>query len=257
MKPTIRILHNLARSGGTIISRCLGSMDHICLLSEIHPLGRNNPHFSALHQYQEWYGDLIDIDWKEPSFLQSIALIHQRCEANGNTLVLRDWAHIDFFGPPALRPPSYEFLLDKKLSPHYSLNHTAVVRHPLEMWRSFRKLPLTKEHNITTEQYLSAYRQFLNAIEHFYIVRYEDFSQDPIASMQGISDALDIPFDEQFIERWYDNHAITGDIYNNSRASVKKEIVCFPLREIESEFISVATTNEDYQFIISKLGYPF
>ena len=38
-KPGIRILHHMARSGGTIISRCLGCMKDVILLSEIHPLG--------------------------------------------------------------------------------------------------------------------------------------------------------------------------------------------------------------------------
>jgi len=37
VKPRIRLLHQLGRSGGTLISRCLGSMQGVVLLSEIHP----------------------------------------------------------------------------------------------------------------------------------------------------------------------------------------------------------------------------
>ena len=36
---TIRLIHNLPRSGGTIISKCLGAQKDVILLSEIHPDG--------------------------------------------------------------------------------------------------------------------------------------------------------------------------------------------------------------------------
>ena len=36
-KPTIRIIHHFACSGGTLISRCLSSMPNVFLLSEVHP----------------------------------------------------------------------------------------------------------------------------------------------------------------------------------------------------------------------------
>jgi len=34
---TIMLIHNLPRSGGTIISKCLGAQKNVILLSEIHP----------------------------------------------------------------------------------------------------------------------------------------------------------------------------------------------------------------------------
>ena len=36
---TIRLIHNLPRSGGTIISKSLGAQKDVVLLSEIHPDG--------------------------------------------------------------------------------------------------------------------------------------------------------------------------------------------------------------------------
>src|SRR5512145_1245226 len=63
-RPPLRLLHHMARSGGTLISKCLGCMSGVVLLSEIHPLGTN--HFNPLLQAQRWYGllstqDLIDL----------------------------------------------------------------------------------------------------------------------------------------------------------------------------------------------------
>ena len=46
-KPIIRIIHNLARSGGTPICKCLGCMSDIVLLSEIEPNGFD----LKLHRY--------------------------------------------------------------------------------------------------------------------------------------------------------------------------------------------------------------
>jgi len=53
------ILHHLARTGGTLISRCLGSMDGVCLLSEISHLGTS--HVNPLQQAADWYG-LVQVD---------------------------------------------------------------------------------------------------------------------------------------------------------------------------------------------------
>ena len=35
----IRLIHNLPRSGGTIISKCISAQKDVVLLSEIHPDG--------------------------------------------------------------------------------------------------------------------------------------------------------------------------------------------------------------------------
>ena len=59
---TIRLIHSLPRSGGTIISKCLGAQKDVILLSEIHPkgtsitkkMGVNKPFFDPIFQSQNW-----------------------------------------------------------------------------------------------------------------------------------------------------------------------------------------------------------
>ena len=98
-KPVLRLIHNLARSGGTLIGRCVGAMAGVALLSEIHP--RGNKHFNPVRQAHEWYGLLTrdDIDWfdsDEPkSYPDAIRRIVTRAEERGDALVIRDWAHLD------------------------------------------------------------------------------------------------------------------------------------------------------------------
>ena len=60
-KPPLRIVHNLARTGGTLICRCLGSMKGVAVLSEIHPMAAHlmNP----VAQAREWFGLLSEQDF--------------------------------------------------------------------------------------------------------------------------------------------------------------------------------------------------
>ena len=96
-KPVLRILHQMARSGGTVICRCLGSMRDVVLLSEIHPAGR--AYFDPLQQAHEWHGllteqDILRARTGQIDFATAIALIDQRARDSGKILLLRDWSAV-------------------------------------------------------------------------------------------------------------------------------------------------------------------
>ena len=83
-KPPIRLLANLARAGGTLLSRCLGAMNGIVLLSEIHPIGTHI--FSAQSQARDWYNLLTEAEAnRKYSFSDAIRLIEERCRKAGRT----------------------------------------------------------------------------------------------------------------------------------------------------------------------------
>ncbi len=46
VKPTIRIIHHFACSGGSLISKCISALPNVYLLSEVHP-------YSDLHFYSD------------------------------------------------------------------------------------------------------------------------------------------------------------------------------------------------------------
>ena len=52
-KPVIRLIHHMARTGGTLICKCLACMKQVIMLSEIHPLGTRM--FNPVQQAQTWY----------------------------------------------------------------------------------------------------------------------------------------------------------------------------------------------------------
>lgn len=126
----------MARAGGTLVSRCLGCMNGVALLSEIHPAGVR--YFNPLNQAHHWFQLLTPWDLEHIaqgsglSFSDAIGLINQRCREQGKHLVLRDWGHLDFTAVPFLDTPSYRLTLADVLAGEFSVVHTAVVRHPAD-----------------------------------------------------------------------------------------------------------------------------
>ena len=111
-KKTIRLIHQLARSGGTVISKCIGCMDEVILLSEIHPLGTR--YFNPLMQAKTWFGLFEEGELKnfsEPikTFNDMIRIINDRVEQRDKKLVIRGWNHLDFF--PSKFVPDYNYNL--------------------------------------------------------------------------------------------------------------------------------------------------
>ena len=114
---TIRLIHNLPRSGGTIISKCLAAQKDTILLSEIHPngieirkkMGLDPIDFDPIFQFQIWnnlfekdeYKKISNSDYK---FEKKIDLIYEKTESLNKKLVIRDWAFADYFGKPFTEP---------------------------------------------------------------------------------------------------------------------------------------------------------
>ncbi len=119
---TIRLIHNLPRSGGTIISKSLGAQKDVVLLSEIHPegvamsekMGIKVPAFDPIYQSQIWNKLFEKDEYKKIynsnlKFEEKIDLIYEKTELANKKLVIRDWAFVDFFGKP-FKEPSYKNL---------------------------------------------------------------------------------------------------------------------------------------------------
>ena len=102
-KPELRIFSNLARTGGTLVSRCIGSMDGVALLSEIHPVGSLVSDINILNQAVNWYqlfrSGEIPRD-KSFTFDEITMLIARALDKKGLQLVIRDWVHLDFMAVP-------------------------------------------------------------------------------------------------------------------------------------------------------------
>lgn len=254
-RPTLRLVHHMARSGGTLISRCLGCMSGVLLLSEIHPLG--TAQFNPLVQAQRWYGLLSSQDLAELrargriGFVDAIELIYQRAADAGQRLLIRDWSHLDFTGVPFVDKPSFRFLTADALAGRFALRQICTVRHPLDQWLSLRGLAVV-QNKLALDDYLAGYRRFAERAREIGFFRYEEFVADPAAVMKELCRRLDLRFDRRFAERWSSYAFVTGDVAG-SRSGFTIQPV--PRRAVEPELLDAVHANPDYRASLEMLGY--
>ena len=256
-RPTLRLVHHMARSGGTLISRCLGCMSGVLLLSEIHPLG--TAHFNPLVRAQRWYGLLSSQDLAELrargriGFVDAVDLIHRRAADAGQRLVIRDWSHLDFTGVPFVANPAYRLLTAEALAARFELRQVCTVRHPLDQWLSLRQLAVIHG-KLSLDAYLSGYRRFAEQAREIGFFRYEDFAVDPSAIMKELCRRLEVRFDRHFTERWSSYAFVTGDV-SGSRGGCQIRPV--PRRAAEPGLLDQLAASADYRTSLELLGYDY
>ncbi len=253
----VRVLHNLARSGGTLMARCLGCMQDVILLSEIHPKGSTR--FHPMTQAQEWF-HLFDPEHlremqrgSRMNFVREVDLIEQRCHELGRHLVVRDWAHLDFHAVPFLPEPTYEFTTANVLefSGLFRLRRAALTRHPIDQWLSLSRLSLVRG-KLTLQDFLRGYLRYAEQCVTIGFVRYEDFVARPEAVIEQLSDLLELPYDGRFVQAWPDYDKITGD---TGAASDRREIRPVSRRRLEDAELARFAGNADYRAALDLLGY--
>ena len=218
----IRLIHNLQRSGGTIISKCLGAQDDVVLLSEIHPNGievlkkmkRNCDFGDPIFQAQEW-NELFKKEEYEKikntnyNFEEKISLIVEKTEEKNKKLIIRDWSFLDYFGIPFVKPTyknSVLEILDKK----FKILNLYILRHPLELYIScFNSLPFFIK-NYNFDFFVKGYENFfLNALKSK-IFKFEDFCNNPEENLKSMCKILRINFNDNFSDN-LNKIKLTGD----------------------------------------------
>ena len=258
-KHPVRIFHNLARAGGTLVCKCLGCMNNIVLLSEIHPLG--TAYFNPITQAHKWHNLLTTEDIhtlnekRNVDFVDAIGLIESRCAETGRSLVIRDWGHLDFIAVPFLKQPGHRMLLADVLAPAFDCIQIALVRHPLDQWLSLSKLALMHG-KLTVEMFLRGYLRFAEHSARIGFVRYEDFTAEPAWQMKIICEKLRLEFDENFLQKWHDYDRITGDTGEKSRGSKLGLIQPLPRPSASPELLQKFRESDDYWQAIELLGFP-
>lgn len=261
MHTHISIIHNMARSGGTLIVKCLACMNGIIMLSEIHPEIMQDP-FNPLTQANNWYklfrqDDLLHImNANKVPWLQAIELINRRSMQTGNQLLIRDWSHIDFTGVPWFQNPSFELTTAKLLANYYHIKNICTVRHPIDQWISLSKLAVIKD-QLDIATYLKGYRAFAEKAYETGYIRYEDFTAAPQIFIEKICNKLGLRYDPTFMEKWFKYTNITGDTSNSGggRATQNKEIVVLKKRTLPKDLMRQFEHNIEFKRAIEILGY--
>ncbi len=267
MKPEISIIYSLARSGATLMSRCMGCADGNVILSEINP---RFSWFNPLVQAWEWYGLFTDQEMMQLKsnrglrYIDAIMAISEKCRGKGLKLIIRDWTHIDFTPGDYPVEPIYQLAQDVVLRDHFEISEIAITRHPLDTWLSVCKVPRMQE-SLNLNQYMAGFLKFAELAKRIGFVRYEDFCKDPQPVLKNACNILQADYADDFEARYPSNIKVTGEIYTAQDTETvtgevvgersRREIRLPPRREIPAHIERELATCQDYPKILDTLGY--
>ncbi len=174
-------------------------------------------------------------------------MIEARVRARGETLLLRDWTHLDYMALPFADKPTYRLLLAETLATRFSVVNTTTVRHPIDEWNSLRKLDAMRE-KLTLVTYLDGYRRFAGEAARLGFVRYENFTRDPASAIKTLCGRLELSFDPTFRELQADYLTITGDTARGDNHPTRRSA-------IEPALIEEIGAGPAYREAIALLGY--
>ncbi|MEX2366842.1 MAG: hypothetical protein WD601_09560 [Pseudohongiellaceae bacterium] len=256
-KPEIAVLFHLARTGGTLISKCLGCIGGNVLLSEVNPEG------SVMHpllQAYNWHGlftadelqPYLDKNASRPDYLETIRFIHRKTLQLSQKLIVRDWSHLNFTGVPYTTRPCGQALQHEVLSRTFSVHAFATVRHPLDTYLSLSRLQVVQG-KLTVKSYLAGCKQFALFAAKTGFVRYEDFCREPQRRLQEICQALSVHYQEDFLHKFHAYQYITGDTIGKHGQS---DAIAMPKRrQLDPTTEKAFQDSGDYHEILQLLGY--
>jgi hypothetical protein len=246
MKPTLRLIHHLHRTGGTLICKCIASLPNISLLSEMHPNApKDYAVLDPVFQASFWlrlFNDKTANQLSDKSFAEKIKTIDSCIKNRGDKLIIRNWAYPDFFATPFWEKVPNQLSTCEVLKDHFELKQLVTVRHPMDQWLSWCAYKGTEKATAYTfHTFIDSCCEFQKRTNDIPFIRYEDFVEAPGIVMQDICEHLDLKYDPIFLQRWPYYHQITGD--DNDRASGNWSISPRPRRIPDTELEAEAMKN--------------
>jgi len=228
---------NYARSGGTLLNKCLASLPNVVMLSEVNPLGcgsgsnQENPTNSIKSQAKEWY----NIDVYSESFKDQINEIYNFCIQNNKTLVIRDWSIVNFHPWDSFNNanPPKNFLLIEELKNDYDLKIFGFVRDAIDVWisRGCKNI----------DNFFEGYSPFVYAMKNLNcpVFKYEKFTENPRQQLKLICDTVGLEYKDVTNDCMYFKN-VNGDVQlgNKSRGIEQSKIKPLPRKKIPSEKIA-------------------
>lgn len=213
-KPTLRIIHHFACSGGTLISKCLAAQPNVFLLSELHPttrLGMNMGKAAYTPRditTQAIYGRVPNVDeLAEKLFVNGIIETEKHIRKRGGYLVIRAHTHADYCTDNPI--PEVD-ALTRLLEPYFDIKHLVTVRSPIDSFLSLRENQWVSFRPDLFEEYCCRLLKFLNSFEVTHMIHYEDFVSGPTKYVKLCAEILELPAIEQATD-YIDVFKLSGD----------------------------------------------
>lgn len=252
--PPVVLMVCFARSGGTLLNRCLGSLPGVVMLSEVSPFGggwgreRERSLTTVRAQALNWYG----IDLSTDDFYDGVWELADVCAASGRRLVVREWAYASFVAGNHNdgRPPRRLATLEA-LSERGPVVPFAFVRDAIDVWIS-RGMP-------DIEAFCADYGRYVDAVlaSGMPVFKYEDFCRDPGAVIAAICAATGLEFSEAYRDFASFDKA-NGDLQipRGARDTRTRRITPVPRKRIGPEKVREIEACPEMGRINRALGYP-
>ena len=233
-KPTLRIIHHFACSGGTLISKCLAAQPNVFLLSELHPTTRLGMNIDKANYTprdvttQAIYGRVPSVDnLAEKIFVNNIIELEKHIRQRGGYLVIRAHTHSDYCTNKIT--PEVD-TLTRVLEPYFKINNLVTVRNPIDSFMSLRSNGWVHFNPDSFDEYCKRLLRFLSCFDENKIVRYENFVEKPFQELIQCAQQLSLPVTDQSLE-YLDIFKISGD---SGRSGM--DIVPRPRKKISNDF---------------------
>lgn len=244
------VMFCFARSGGTLLNRCLGSLPSTVILSEVNPIGSGSGKDpSACRTVKEqalhWYGIKI----KSDDFVEGILELEKVCLDIDQKLIIRDWSFVNFMPTQENNyTPAKKFLCLKALSEHTQIKSFAFVRDAIDIWIS-RGAP----DNVFFTDYLSYVEEIVS--ERIPYFKYEDFCCEPEFTLKRICSTVGLDYSDTF--KKYKNFVnVNGDVQIVSRGSKMADIKPLHRKKLPDAKIFKVNNCEEMIKANDILGYP-
>ena len=252
-KPTIRIIHHVACSGGTLISKCLSVMPNTYLLSEIHPytdlhLRRGKPAYTPsdiaslcrhanIPNIRKLHSDL---------FIKDIKTIHDHVNAYGGNLILRDHTHADIHvGNEASTKAS----IVNTLAEDFNIHSVLTFRNPIDSFLSLQNNGWNHFNPNTFEEYCARILKMLDIYNTVPIFHYEDFIKAPDLVLADICKTLSIDYDSSW-SSIFDIAQVSGDSGRSGNIIAPRS-----RRELKDDFKQEILDSASFDSIRKKFNY--
>tara|TARA_B100000965_G_C19599898_1_gene761991 strand:+ start:2390 stop:3337 length:948 start_codon:yes stop_codon:yes gene_type:complete len=251
-KPLIRVIHHLACSGGTLITKCIASLPNTFVLNEVHPnTGMFPPRGKPIFLPTDFISQLKYSKFPNTEILaieifkSAIDIILNDVNSCGGHLVIREHTHSEYcFG----KEINNSRLIKNSLSVDYDVRSLLTVRHPLDSYSSLVKNGWVHFMPDSFDEYCRRYLKFIEDYDKSKIIKYENFTSSPKSVMQEICNELMLPYTDAF-DSTFSSIELSGD---SGRTSGQIRIKASDRAE---KVVEEAKSSNNYKLIIERLGY--
>jgi hypothetical protein len=221
----IPVIYSWARSGATVLNKCLVAMGHM-VLSELHPTVNSGVH-APRWQANNWHD--MDIKTGTP-WSDCIAQIEGECNTRKQSLVIRDWTVLSFYPMEENNHAPRKQLIAHRVASK-ECRPVAFVRSAVDCALSFARFHGWKSVGLINS-YAYAYSRYVSQLLDLKIpiLRYEVFCRGPQPFLKSLCALLEIPYSD----KWREFPRVTkvlGDTYaHRSRGAGATKIRVMPRR---------------------------